>query len=946
MADELIIPFESFKTRGVQNNSVDSIQNSFFSNVYAQAFRLVEQIDKANESYNKDSNQLNDIQNVITFTGRRGTGKTSSMLSFMDTLVSEKLKDIKYLKDGFNIVNKGFCSIPYTDASLMTKNEDIFEIVLSKMLSTIKEEYKDKKKNHCINCDSSENLFRKVKEKICEIYNNYASLKNTVKSSETVPFNYMEKLADKYNVRNQFKGLVSEYISAINAFNDNEKINYIIVCIDDIDMSQEKHMDIMQCIHQYLMIPKVIVLTSFNIPMLTSTLQKNFYTNVSTTDASDIEHRYQMKITRDQTYDFLRKIIPADMRIAMPSWKKKDYREMYPIYIEILKKEKDEDNDKGEVKDIVGELFPEMKKFTFYKDIKVSKKLSPKQLIMLMLAERTNVYLDICGFKLHFMQPESLRELSDLFYLTYNMRFCNEKYDENCDEETRKKIKNDNCNKRRENRKILLDYLNFKMLPENNFAPEQESFIHHVLESPMERRGRIIWNYYFKLLKNEEHSERIKRIYGEAFYAKEMARHTIDEYSLGSLYRALYSATRLDVLERKLVVFLLASLSFSIPQFLEDEKRKLKDTIEEGKTYKEIYSCKRMREAFRYSLLGTWNKDLFGGKSISISFKPDRIKKYKDLKNLIYAFMFCPKSTADEITYRKENDGRYVFDIDADPTAFIINSFALNHRLHESKIKKIGSDDPENIINCIKNVFEQEKKLCETTKDKSNDSVDDTQPKDEAEDGSKRFKDRIIECLSKSNEESSNKYSSFCNEIIKSSPDYLLKHTDMSYNVIKRVMSEMIYASDNDVSSLKKVKEKDPIKIIMEFYERLYNKLKAQDEQYCRNNDNAFSVKFARNPIVYLFLKEAENSHQDKDNDNKLRSFVKRKENELSKAGIAFEKIKDAKNNDNQKQKSQDFRFSLTGECSYQEQSAGERIKNKLVIECTTKENGSDAEQT
>ena len=132
----------------------------------------------------------------------------------------------------------------------------------------------------------------------------------------------------------------------------------------------------------------------------------------------------------------------------------------------------------------------------------------------------------------------------------------------------------------------------------------------------------------------------------------------------------------------------------------------------------------------------------------------------------------------------------------------------------------------------------------------------------------------------------------------------------------------------------------------MEFYERLYNKLKAQDEQYCRNNDNAFSVKFARNPIVYLFLKEAENSHQDKDNDNKLRSFVKRKENELSKAGIAFEKIKDAKNNDNQKQKSQDFRFSLTGECSYQEQSAGERIKNKLVIECTTKENGSDAEQT
>ena len=90
MADELIIPFESFKTRGVQNNSVDSVQNSFFGNVYAQAFRLVEQIDKANAGHNEDDKQLNDIQNVIAFTGRRGTGKTSSMLSFMDTLVSEK----------------------------------------------------------------------------------------------------------------------------------------------------------------------------------------------------------------------------------------------------------------------------------------------------------------------------------------------------------------------------------------------------------------------------------------------------------------------------------------------------------------------------------------------------------------------------------------------------------------------------------------------------------------------------------------------------------------------------------------------------------------------------------------------------------------------------------------------------------------------------------------
>ena len=163
----------------------------------------------------------------------------------------------------------------------------------------------------------------------------------------------------------------------------------------------------------------------------------------------------------------------------------------------------------------------------------------------------------------------------------------------------------------------------------------------------MERRGRIIWNYYFKLLNNDENRNRIQKIYGEDFYNLELERIEIEKYSMGSLYRVLYSATRLNILDRKVVIFLLASFSFSMPQFVEGEK-KTKLEKEAGNTGAEIYNCKRLREAFRYSLIGTWCENLFGRKNVILSID---LKKFKEkviknnITNLVYVFMLSSCST-------------------------------------------------------------------------------------------------------------------------------------------------------------------------------------------------------------------------------------------------------------------------------------------------------------
>ena len=83
--------------------------------------------------------------------------------------------------------------------------------------------------------------------------------------------------------------------------------------------------------------------------------------------------------------------------------------------------------------------------------------------------------------------------------------------------------------------------------------------------------------------------------------------------------------------------------------------------------------------------------------------------------------------------------------------------------------------------------------------------------------------------------------------------DFFLKHTDMSYNVIKRVISNMIYKSDNN---LKVTKEPtgNPDKIILEFYQKIIERLSEQDEKYHFNDDKKFSNRFRKHPVVGLFL--------------------------------------------------------------------------------------------
>jgi len=111
MKETLKIAFGDLKNRDVQRNdltdksskkivSSDEIlglaAQSFFRNVYQQALEQISMIVQQNHEQVSDqtNDQLykHDIQNIIAFTGRRGTGKTSAMMSLAEFLSNHELE--------------------------------------------------------------------------------------------------------------------------------------------------------------------------------------------------------------------------------------------------------------------------------------------------------------------------------------------------------------------------------------------------------------------------------------------------------------------------------------------------------------------------------------------------------------------------------------------------------------------------------------------------------------------------------------------------------------------------------------------------------------------------------------------------------------------------------------------------------------------------------------
>lgn len=467
MNGEQLIQLDRLISNGVVHEEYKDINTSIFGTIYSRAGRLVEKIIADNYEWgeNRKNRRNSDFErsNIISFVGRRGTGKTSAMLSFKDMLdFYTKTQHFGLNQPTTSLFDMGkyqnlkFYTLDCIDASVMEESENVFVLILASMFSEIQRFAHEKTQK--INEYDNRILYQKF-EKIYEDYTSINAKENVQEGYSA--FEKLRNAANNQKIRENFEELVTLYLNLI----DNKEQNfsgssqkYLVISLDDIDIARRKKGNgkdnwgtykIMSTIYKYLTVPGVIVLTSYDYRNLQERCM-NFF---------EIENG-QREGCEKATLQFIEKVFPIYSRLYMPSLVNNKVISKNEIKISI-------ENNKRDI----------LKRFDKKKNI-----LSIKDFVFCYLYDKTDVILNYEEGKGHFFVPDTLRDLFNLVELLNKMEI----YDHGMKEEN-------DIEKFQHNIEWLEDDCNFRYKEEilaNN--KEESNLITLWNEMPVEQRGKQI----------------------------------------------------------------------------------------------------------------------------------------------------------------------------------------------------------------------------------------------------------------------------------------------------------------------------------------------------------------------------------------------------------------------------------------------------------------------
>ena len=513
--------------KGIVYENFSDFESSIFSKVYEKAINLTEQIIERNTELQKSKTHGNDfrnkeqVDNIIAFIGRRGTGKTSAMLSFMEGL-KDHYKHHNIVQDKNNQYD--FISLEWIDASLLENNEDIFEAILAKMFGELL-----KKGANISNLRNNDldYAYRDLYQQFEKIYRRVLNLKRKNDNYDLeMPVNVLKDLSRSTEIRSDFTQLVKSYIRfserLVGSADNLNTDTYLVIAIDDIDLNVKNGYEIIEEIHRYLMVPGLIVLVAINYEEMLLCCEKRYIDSHRNLPKNVVEDVGERAIQISEAY--LEKVLPPYMRVYLPSLKKTDFA--------LKEKRKIEINGKA---------------------------YSIKEGIFGLIWEKTRVFYDTHGLKRHFMEPVTLRNLSTNYQLYHSMK---ELPHETENEKKYLEVYDENYNK-------AIDDILFRFACDSLPNREYRLFIKWSEENIIRRGQEIVKEVISSFpdkIAEDSGNRRNEDITG---FAED---YKVFEYSYGELLRSLYCMGRQNKYDKKLVHVLLAQYTVVFSRIFEHYK--------------------------------------------------------------------------------------------------------------------------------------------------------------------------------------------------------------------------------------------------------------------------------------------------------------------------------------------------------------------------------------
>lgn len=825
---------------GIHHEKADDFDKSYYKYVYRQAFRQLSDIiahnRKVNDQYHNNSsdfvNSYEKFSNIMTFIGKRGSGKTSVMMSFMEALKSHS-GDSGMLPDDQEGVL--FTCLDCIDGSLLEHGEDIFKIVLAQMYQKFRD-----LENRIIKEDNFDYGRRELLKELEEIYKTVCDIDSMERQWVTSGESYMsslQSLSSSQKVKRDFEKLVKQFTDMIENrsidWHGRNRQHYVVITIDDIDLNVRNGFSMLEKIHRYFMVSNVIILLSVDMEQILSIVFQNFYDVVPKVDK--VLRKEEERI-RKLSMDYLDKVMLPNYRIYLP-----ELYELYSANVVAAKKEQ-----AGIKSAVLGKLY-----------------------------RRIGICFDSQGRKRHFYEPKSMRNLMSFYLFLDSIQtvdlekiYFDYANDDEKIEEKRKLVQRweSNC-------QLLLADLSNRLAFEKIYSIKNAyRLFHSVVREDIHRASGLIADFYNDVLLKLE-----KREYNS---------NTGDNLSsYGELIELMYYLGRVDHSRYKpLVHCFLAYFSYTFTREYIFERLKIQD--DKGKAlvrkgsfkqlmgknlvdrwasnmlpaiqlYKHVSSAERgtfeigendkeykpqayfdgilLTEAFDIELkkkkfftskesLYRYLAELMNSIEILILFL--NIRKSQDSKRILDDFRWefhTERNKINECRLKIKADGKLSYVGDFNILNFVINSMYACEKLKETE-------------KGLKELLEREYLLCE----------------DERDNFEKFFEDRSL----------MKRYEGWEDKYGKAALPFPVYWFDVSYNIMKRVRREML--QDNPIY----IQPEETFAYIQKLYKCFEEHLGRQDEFYGFVKDDSsdknhkeqylyrLKDKFTECPTVQFFLEE------------------------------------------------------------------------------------------
>lgn len=279
-------------------------ENNFLHDSYLKANNCLKEIAEFRKHISKlrqknlnekkyDDTIYENINNIITFCGERGQGKTSAMISFAKIL-SEDYGDKYYI-------------MRTIDPTSLEKNDNILMMTLYAIFNEFKKNWENLEfLQNSIDIDKILKCFQEVHHHItsikCSSYTESSDFDETMEN--------LNKYGESINLKSSFEELITEFMNY-----KGNKDGYFVIPIDDTDLNIERAYEIVEDIRKYLTIPNVIIFMATKIEQLEVAVEQHFRLSYKTmTDAKQISDAEISQMTSK----YLNKLIPETRRINIP----------------------------------------------------------------------------------------------------------------------------------------------------------------------------------------------------------------------------------------------------------------------------------------------------------------------------------------------------------------------------------------------------------------------------------------------------------------------------------------------------------------------------------------------------------------------------------------------------------------------------------------------------